>query len=74
MPFMNIDQFRTDFKKALEASGKSVFAVARERNVQQASLSRFLAGRTGLNAETLLALYPFVYPGGRPSTDNHPAA
>ena len=71
---MNIDQFRTDFKKALEASGKSVFAVAQERNVQQASLSRFLAGRTGLNAETLLALYPFVYPGGHPSMDDSPVA
>lgn len=63
---MNINQFRLDLEAAVEASGKSVSAIAQERNVQQASLSRFLSGKTSLSGENILALWPFVYGDKRP--------
>ena len=63
---MDINQFRQDLLAAVEASGKTVHAIARQTGVQHASLFRFLKGDTGLNANTMLALYPFVYGDKRP--------
>ena len=63
---MNIEKFRNDLKAAVLASGKSVLALSISCGVQQASLSRFLAGKSSLSAKTLFKLYPFVYPNGGP--------
>lgn len=74
---MNIEQFRNDLKVALEQKQKSANSLARETGIQQASLSRFMSGKTSLDGDAVLRLWSFVYgslpintpPPATPSTD-----
>ena len=58
---MNIQQFRSDLKEALDREQKSANSLARETGIQQASLSRFLSEKTSLDGDAVLRLWDFVY-------------
>ena len=56
-----MEKYRTKLKACFDESGRSVLSVAREYDVPQASLCRFLNGKqNGLNALTVFRLEPFV--------------
>ena len=65
---MDIQKFRTDLLARMQATGESQSSVSSIYGVQQASLSRFLSGSTGLNGDAVLRLYHFVYGEDRPPT------
>ena len=58
---MNIEQFRLDFLARQEACGARQRDISIQYGIQQAALSRFAAGRTGLSFESVVKLWPFVY-------------
>lgn len=75
---MDIQKFRTDLLARMQATGESQSSVSSIYGVQQASLSRFLSGSTGLNGDAVLRLYHFVYgenqPTAPPATSPAPSA
>ena len=58
---MNIEHFRTDLRLRMEMTGKGQSDLARDYGLVQSRLSLFLAGKSGISARYLLALFPFVY-------------
>lgn len=64
---MDIQKFRIDLLARMQATGESQSSVSSIYGVQQASLSRFLSGSTGLNGDAVLRLYHFVYGEDRPT-------
>ena len=58
---MNMNEFRTTLKATLKQRKMSVNALAKDKGLPQASLSRFLTGKTELHGKTLLSLLVFVY-------------
>ena len=58
---MNIAQFRIDFLARQKASGTRQRDISSQFGIQQAALSRFAAGRSGLSFESVVKLWPFVY-------------
>lgn len=57
---MNTDSVFNELRKRIKDSDVSQNAMANTLGVQQASISKFLAGKTGLSAETFLQLLFFV--------------
>lgn len=45
----------------MREAGETQASISASLGIQQASLSRFLAGSNGLHGETVLKLWPFVY-------------
>lgn len=58
---MNIETFRTDFLARQAETGISQNKISAQYGVEQASLSRFLSGKSGLSFDNALKLWPFVY-------------
>ena len=72
--FMNteMEKYRIKLKACFDESGRSVLSVAREYDVPQASLWRFLNGEQGgLNARTVFKLEPFIT-NAKPNATPHP--
>ena len=58
---MNIEKFRTDFLARLASTGVTQRQLEGQSGVQQAAISRFAAGLSGLSFESVVKLWPFVY-------------
>lgn len=60
----DLSQFRNDLRAWMAAEGMSQVALAKMSGVDQASISRFLRMESpdGLSGESVLRLYPIVYP------------
>ena len=58
---MNIQKFREDLRKRLSETGKSQLRLSIDLELEQASISRFLSGKSGLSGEAILKLWAFVY-------------
>lgn len=58
---MNIENFRKDYMARLAAGDTNQVALARTYGLQQAVLSRFAAGKSGLSFDSVVKLWPFVY-------------
>ena len=50
-----------DLRLRMEMTGKGQSYLARDYGLVQSRLSLFLAGKNGLSARYVLALFPFVY-------------
>lgn len=64
---MNIDQFRRDFLERLAATQSRQAALVDAYGVQQAALSRFIHGKSGLSFNSVVILWPFVYGASFPN-------
>ena len=58
---MNIETFRRDLVFRMQETGKKQSDLAEEFNLGQPRLSLFLAGKSGISARYVFALWPFVY-------------
>ena len=68
---MNTQDVFDELRARVRASGVSQNAMANALGIQQASISKFLAGKMGISAETFLQLLLFV--GGMVSFDKDAA-
>ncbi|WP_291329025.1 helix-turn-helix transcriptional regulator [Desulfovibrio sp. UCD-KL4C] len=60
--------FRTDIHTLVENTpGWSVTRLARKSEVDQASLSRFCKGKSGLSGANIEKLWPFIYGDQKPN-------
>ena len=71
---MNIEKFRSDFLIWKATTGVSQSALKRLCDVDQASLSRFIAGKQGLSFNSIVALWPFVYGKKFPDPNSGPTS
>lgn len=55
----------------MREAGETQASISASLGIQQASLSRFLAGSNGLHGETVLKLWPFVYGDKQPTETTH---
>lgn len=58
---MNIAQLRSDFLIRQSETGMSQYQISARYGVQQAAISRFSAGKSGLSFESAAKLWPFIY-------------
>ena len=58
---MNINQFRSDFLAMKGAKGVRQAKIAHDFDIDQATLSRFIAGKQGLDFSNVVKLWPLVY-------------
>ncbi|TIH12769.1 XRE family transcriptional regulator [Marinifilum sp. JC120] len=64
--------FRTDIHKLVgNAPGWSVTKLAKKSGVDQASLSRFCKGSSGLSGANIEKLWPFVYGDQQPNNQKN---
>ena len=70
---MNIEKFKSDFLARQQSSGQKQRQISIQYGVQQATLSRFIAGDSGLSFGNICKLWPFVYGCDFPSIPTAPA-
>lgn len=56
-----LDTFRNDLAARMLEENLSQQKISRLSGLDQASLSRFLRGETGISGKNVFALWPFVY-------------
>lgn len=69
---MDIEHFRRDFLERVSATQSSQAALVDAYGIQQAALSRFIHGKSGLSFNSVVILWPFVY--GAPFPNRAPQA
>lgn len=58
---MNIANLRADFLAKKRSAGHSQKHIAEQCGVEQAAISRFIAGKNGLSFDYVLKLWPYIY-------------